>query len=443
MLFKRLAGDALWVTLARLIIGGSSLVIVTVLSRLISPDDLGRYMLLLSLVLGVSIFSMFGMDQTAVRELAKFKAKHDGNFPTTLVKNFFFVTTLTLLLSCLLLFLGKELLDQFFFKSAVLSELFLPVCLWVSFFVFAKLVTECFRGMHKVLLASLGGETLALVIFVSVILLLLWFNASLELSVLVWLMAGVYALSSIIGTMLLSRYCRNELDRHNEFSLKDAFLVGKPLTAIAVVSFFLSQADLWVLAFFFEAKEVAVYGVVLRVIALISIPLMIVNLVIKPYIPNLYAKGEKKKLERLMRVICTLLLIPSSMLLLGLSIYSADILSFLFGENYAQGGSALSILVLAALVQIGTGSCGTLLIMTGHQKDLLYISLISGLLLLILLFFLVEPFAMIGCAIATTVAAIFQNFTMLLMAKKRTGLWTLPTLNINLSFLRVLGGKGG
>jgi len=438
MLTKRLAGDAVWVLLARLIIGGSSMIIIVMLSRLISSEDLGHYMLLLSLVLGMSIFAMFGMDQLSVRELAKSKAKNGRIFSAKTVKSFFLVACVALFFSCFILFLGKSLLDEYFFKSPMLSSLFVPICLWISFFVFAKLSAECFRGMHKVLVASFVGETLAVIILILLITLALAFDVFLELSVLVWLMVVVYGVSAFVGGALLTRYCSHQQDKQDDFSLSDAFSVGRPLTVIAVISFFISQADLWVLALFFEAKEVAIYGVVLRVIALVSIPLMIVNLVIKPYIPSLYAQGEKKKLEKMLRTVCTLVLIPSTMALFGLLVYSEELLGWLFGESYVAGAAALSILVLAKFIQTGVGSCGTLLIMTGHQKDLLYISFVNGLVLIILLVLLVEPFGIVGCASVSTFSVICQNLAMLLVAKYRTGIWTHVSFKINIGSTSII-----
>lgn len=438
---KRLAGDAVWVLLARLVVSGSSIIIVAMLARLMSPEELGYYMLLVSMVLGFTMFSLFGMEQVSVRELAKYKAKYDGNFPAQLIKNFYIVSVTALLLSSLVIFQGKSFLDSYFFKGPLLDEFFIPVCLWAALLTFSKLSTECFRGMHKIAIASMVGETLGVTILISLIGLMLIYDFTLELSVLVWLMVAAYGVSTVIGMILLSRNCSYEQDDKNDFNLLNAFSVGRPLTMIAVISFFISQADLWVLALFFEAKDVAVYGVVLRVISLISIPLMIINLVIKPYIPGFYERGKKKKLESLLRTISTLVLIPSSIFLLSLFIYGAEVLNWLFGQAYTIGSSALSVLIFAKLVQIGVGSCGTLLIMTGHQKDLLYISLVNGCLLFVCLYLFVEPFAIIGCAAATAFAVISQNIIMLIVAKKRTDIWTCATFDIKVNFIKGLLNK--
>jgi O-antigen/teichoic acid export membrane protein len=435
-LTKRLAGDAIWVLISRLVIGGSSLVIVAMLSKLMAPEDLGHYMLLVSLVLGISTLSLFGMDQVSVREIAKYQTKNAGKLPVQLVKNFFLVSSVALLISSLLIALGGSLFDKYFFKAPVLDEYLVPVCLWVAVLVFAKLSAECFRGMHKAAMASVVGETLSVVILISLVALVMFYGISIDLSILVWLIVVSYGISTAAGVILLSHFCSSNLPNQAVLTLLDTFSVGRPITLVAIISFFISQADLWVLALYFDANEVATYGLVLRVIALVSIPLMIVTVAIKPYIPTLYEKGEKQRLENILRTVCTVILMPSAILLLGLYFYGGPLLAWTFGQNYAYGSAALSILVFAKLIQIGTGSCGQVLIMTGHQKDLLYISITSSILLMICLLATVENFGMIGCAGSTAIAVISQNILMLVVAKKRTGIWTHATFNINLKLIK-------
>lgn len=435
-LTKRLAGDAILVLISRLVIGGSSLVIVAMLSRFMPPEDLGHYMLLVSLVLGFSVFSLFGMDQVSVREMAKYKAKNPDGFPAELVKNFFLVSSGALLISSLLIALGGSLFDKYFFKAPVLDEYLVPVCLWVAVLVFAKLSAECFRGMHKVAMASVIGETLSVVLLISLVALVIFYGISIDLSILVWLIVVSYGISTAAGVILLSHFCSSNLPNKADFTLLDTFSVGRPITLVAIISFFISQADLWVLALYFDAKEVATYGLVLRVIALVSIPLLIVTVVIKPYIPTLYEKGEKQRLENILRTVCTVILVPSAILLVGLYFYGGQLLAWIFGQNYAYGSAALSILVFAQFIQIGTGSSGQVLIMTGHQKDLLYISIANGALLIICLLATVETFGMIGCAGSTAIASISQNLLMLVVAKNRTGIWTHAKFDINLKLLK-------
>ena len=87
-----------------------------------------------------------------------------------------------------------------------------------------------------------------------------------------------------------------------------------PFLAIALTSFVLLSADIWILGFFDE--EVAVYGMASRLVTFVAMPLLIVNLVLPPIVAGMYAQGQTGRLERTLRTFSTLAGVPSLLVLL-------------------------------------------------------------------------------------------------------------------------------
>ena len=63
-----------------------------------------------------------------------------------------------------------------------------------------------------------------------------------------------------------------------------------PFLLIALTSFVLLSADVWILGFF--DQDVAVYGMASRLVTFVAMPLLVVNLVLPPIVAEMYARGR-------------------------------------------------------------------------------------------------------------------------------------------------------
>jgi Na+-driven multidrug efflux pump len=66
--------------------------------------------------------------------------------------------------------------------------------------------------------------------------------------------------------------------------------------------------------------------------------------------------------------------------------------------------------------------------MTGHQLQLMKISLLVAFLSVGLAVFLVQPLGVVGVAVATTLGYILKNVMMIISVKRRVGIWTFASL---------------
>jgi O-antigen/teichoic acid export membrane protein len=94
-------------------------------------------------------------------------------------------------------------------------------------------------------------------------------------------------------------------------------------------------------------------------------------------------------------------------------------------DTYSSNTAWLVLLILSAakLVAVWSGSCGLVLQFTGHQASMLRVSLLTS----PLFFALAKPatirYGPIGVAAAALITSL-QNMIMVLLAKKKTGMWT-------------------
>lgn len=160
-----------------------------------------------------------------------------------------------------------------------------------------------------------------------------------------------------------------------------------------------------------------------RCATLIGLTLIVATMLTSPRFAALHHQGNVEALKTLVRrVTRTLILIvtPISICILLL----AHPIMRLFGEDFSSAAPLLRIFVFAQWVNVSTGSVGVLLQMTGHERDIRNVTLISGSLSVLLAITLTSAYGAIGAACATAVAIIVQNGGALLMVRRRLGFFT-------------------
>jgi O-antigen/teichoic acid export membrane protein len=100
------------------------------------------------------------------------------------------------------------------------------------------------------------------------------------------------------------------------------------------------------------------------------------------------------------------------------------LLGIIYGDFYREGAIVLALLSLGQIVNVWAGSCGLTLMMTGHQRTMMGITVACGFFVVAGAIWLVEGYGAAGVAAAAALAMILQNITMVLFAKQNTVVWT-------------------
>ena len=181
----------------------------------------------------------------------------------------------------------------------------------------------------------------------------------------------------------------------------------------------------------------AIYGACSRLVILILLPLVIANQVTPPMIVELYGRRDFYQLEKLLRSIATVAGIPALIDLCFFMFYSEDILALIFGSYYMLGGSVLAILSVGYLFNVACGSCGVVLLMTGGERTMMLMTLLSTVFVLLSSFIAFQFFGILGVACSVSSGMILHNLLMLYAAKKTARVWTCmsPRLRDGLAFL--------
>jgi O-antigen/teichoic acid export membrane protein len=329
-----------------------------------------------------------------------------------------------------------------FFDSPALVALTGLMASWIAISVAQEITAETFRGFHDIRLATLlggqatGGKSSGLimrVLLLGILALLLVKDGQVDLATVMLVSIGSGSVSVLLSLWLLhgkvSSLGSSEgaQEKEEPVSAKEVLDDAIPFLAIALTSFVLLSADIWILGALGSLEEVAIYGAASKLVTFVAMPLLIVNLVLPPIVAEMYAQGQTGRLERTLRTFSTLAGVPSLLVLTVFMLLGGPILGLVYSKPIFHSATAVLVLLIlsaAKLTAVWAGSCGLVLQFTSHQTSMLRVSLLTSPLFIIVAILVAQDYGPVGVACAAALTTAVQNVIMVLVAKKKTGMWT-------------------
>ena len=207
-----------------------------------------------------------------------------------------------------------------------------------------------------------------------------------------------------------------------------------PMAIHGLTVYLVASVDMWVVGAWLGNSDAGLYGTILRIAMLLGALLTVINAVLPTLVAGLFEEKKFKELEHLLRRTATASGVCALLAFIGLVVVGAPMLRLLFGTGFEAGYLVMVILALGQLLNIGSGSPGWVLQMTGHQGVLAKITLVTLAVNITLNLLLVGPYKLEGVAAATALGILVQNAMMIGAAKKLVGIRTYIYFNPLLMF---------
>jgi O-antigen/teichoic acid export membrane protein len=175
----------------------------------------------------------------------------------------------------------------------------------------------------------------------------------------------------------------------------------------------------------------ALYGSAIRLVGFLNIPHIVIQAVIPPLISEAHALNEKKDLARGLQTLAALSFFPGFLVSMVYLYAGESILKWVFGAPYTDAATVLSILTIGYIVKLFVGSSQSLLMMTGHGKVTMTVSVTTGLILVVGCLLVGERYGMIGIAIVSVSSLILHSVTSFFLARIYVGIWVVPMLRFS------------
>lgn len=397
-------------------------------ARLLEIDEVGYYFLISSLAFFGALLARFGMRQSIVKTIAKNIALNKSATARGAARKFLLITITGTFATCLGYLLLRDWIEAALFESDSYPFVYF-VMAWLSILALQSVLSDIFRGYQNIATSTLIDGTLSNLI-IAFVLFGLWAAAvSVGITQVVTITLAGYLTVVVFGVARLLKTLSVSVRGQDESSYKDILNLSWPIFIVNLSTYFMGEASIWFVAYFDTSMQVAIYGACVKLVKLVTLPLLIQNIVITPLIVALHTVKDTQKLHQLVRGAATLTAIPSIALIAMYALVGNSVLDILFGADYASGWSVLSVLCVGYLVNVWSGPCNNTLMMTGHERLVMRLFVFSTLIGVGLMFSLGKEFGAVGVAAAVSAGLTIHNALAVIYAYRTEGIKTYATLN--------------
>ncbi len=424
---QRIAGPAAGAFLLRILGAGFQFLFTVLLARFYGAAGVGVFVIALSLLVVGSTIARWGLDQASLKLVAANLASGHLQSVRAIVAYAGKFTLLSGALGTLLLLLLARTLSGVFFQDgqatwtiAVMALALLPLSLMT-------VLAEALRGLRRVTLYTLLHG--ALIPSLSILSLLL-FQLLVD-----DVIAGAFAyLSATLVTLLIATRLwfraapeTSQDESATAFDHRDMLTTSHSLAWVTIISVLMSFTETFVLGLFHDEASVGIYAASLRIALIINFITIAFNSILAPDFASLYRQGKLDEIQALARHAVVVMLSFAVPPVALVCLLPSQVLS-IFGQEFAQGSSALVLLSLGQLIIVLFGPVGILLQMTGKERAFRNNVIASALTTLVTAVILIPPYAVMGAAVSAVIGILMLNTLSLISVRKRLGINPLPLL---------------
>ena len=391
----------------------AAFLLTLVIARTLGPEQSGYYFLAFSIVAILAALSRLGLDNTLVRLIGA-----DTTQATTILKKAIVMAGFASLICSFCLFALAEPLALLLFQKAELTSVIKFISLGVTGLALLTLVGNTLQGLGRIVPSILVTGVILNFSLIVVLLLIKPTTAD--------FLSGVFALFSVLTALVgFVMFLRPHLARsEGEIGYRGILQSCMPLLLVVLMQQLVQWSGLFISGVYLEPESVSLLACAQRTAMLVSFVLVAVNLVVAPRFALLYKQGALAELENLALTsvkLVTVLALPVILIM----VCFPDTVMLLFGPEFVDGAQLLQILATGQFLNAICGSVGILLIMSGNERDVRNVVLISGIFALLTVWTLTAFFGESGNALGTAMAVAGQNLMTVFLVRKRLGFNTL------------------
>ncbi|MBD7988326.1 oligosaccharide flippase family protein [Luteimonas sp. Sa2BVA3] len=401
---------------------GISFALTLVLTRALGVTGFGAYSLAISWVLLFAVPVQAGLVGVVVRETAGYKAVGDWSS----AKGLLLLGNVT----CFIVSVSSASVFALYWtqvevsQSGLSSEILIWIALLVPVYCLSALRSAVLRGLGRVTEGLAPEQVLRPAMQLAVIIFIVSFldkGLDPETALRAHFIAAVTTF--VVGVALLLRATPSEI--RGATPAYHAWKWLKPMLAFALVSGFgsiLQSLVTVILAASASTQDVGLLKASQQLAMLSGLVVLAVNSAAAPHVASLLRLGELQELARLLRRFARIMFIGTLVPAVVLMIWGGEVLSFLFGEDFAKGGTTLLVTTVGQVLLSTLGLVGLTLNMAGFERDTLACCVIAMVIAIASAFPLTTEFGAVGAALAIVIGQFVMQGLLLRRLKSRVGI---------------------
>lgn len=401
-----------------------SLILSIVLARMLGAEGFGIYAFSLSMAAVLGLPVQVGLPTLLLRETAKYELTANWG---KLSGIFRFANKIVLILSAIVLaglviFVKSEYVNDADMtdkqKTIFLAALLVPII------GLSRLRESVLQGAGYVLVAQIPDRIVLPMLLLSGLVVANYVAGVTPVSAMTLNVFGALVVL-LANHFLAKKKILNKITGvGREYEVNKWLKSVMPLSILAGINLINSQIDIIMLGFIGEPVDVANYKVAFSFGALVIFAMSAIEAVLAPTVVRLYGQGHMGSLQKVLTRNSQYALIAAVPVAGFFVFFGGWLIGGLYGSEYQNAYMVLVVLCVAQIINAGVGSVHAVLNLTGHEKDTLKVAALAAIINVILNFMLIPTYGALGSGVATGVAIVFINLTLLITLRQRTGLWS-------------------
>ncbi len=346
---KTLAKGTAWILISTLIIKFLAFIYYIILARTVSQEEIGQFFFVLSIVGIISLFSDLGLSSSAISRFVPFYAGQEKfNYVKKVLKISVSAGTIFSVICAIFLILFAGSLSNFFNKP-YLTPLFQIMASYFLVLNFYHLAVNFLQGRKQMKFVSYIQSIQEIFKVVLTIIFLFFFGFAAKSIAFGFILSFLFA--AFFGWFWVLQEHKS-LPKTNEEAkfiplLKQMVPFGLTMVLIGSMAVINGYTDRVLLGYFFPGTEsdimIGIYTMAIAFSSIIGIFVGAIASIFYPLITELWARKNKEEMQKTTTTVIRWIIISSIPMLLVMLIFPIQILTSIYGENYANGWAVLII----------------------------------------------------------------------------------------------------
>lgn len=394
-----------WLAIAQFVSKFAKMFVVIYAARILGANGYGVFSYAFGLAGFFVFFKNIGVDAILTREIAKKTEKEKEYISTS-----FWIEFVLLAITVLLIVTVAP-----FFSNIEEALPLLPLVAFVIVFDDLRgMSVAFFRGKEK-----MQVEALVIVIWNIAIAILGFIALKVLGTPLAFVLAymGGSLVGLAISVILLKREVKSVLKYFDRKLVRPILKSAWPFAVISGAGVLLFGFDIVMLGFWREASEIGLYSASQKIISVLGLFAVLVSITTLPALSRVVSEGSERSKKAIESVLRSLFLLAIPLTVGGFAV-GDGIIRFVFGEGFSGAVIPFYILLPTVLATYPIAIYINMILSHDKQIKIIPIIFISSAVNILLNFFLIQKFGIIGASVATLVAFLTYSTLLCLYVKK-------------------------
>lgn len=381
---------------------GLGFLFIIICSRLLGAEQFGIYSIGLSVAGLTANIGLIGLPNTIQRFLSGKGEKR--------VKYLYGGILLISFISIFIISIGLYLISPFLalriFDESQLTNILQVFSFGVAVTIGIRILKSILQAQEKIKEIIIGNALTSILKILLLFIFFLWTKEALS-AVLAYIISFIITFVYFSRSLLKIRF--KPIYPHL-YDLKNVLKYSAPLVLVGFSYFLMQQSDRLMLGWLSTSRDVGIYTAISTLAMVMSIFHSSLISIFMPVASESYREGKISKLGEVYLIISKWVGRFNGLMILVFASAGIWILGLL-GDDYANHLSYQVLLLLSFLYYLGTsiGPTGALLQMTDGNRIEFYNTLIFITLNVLLNYFLIIKYGLLGAAIATFISGVIRN----------------------------------